>query len=90
MHTKSLQLFQILSDPMYCSPPGSSVHGILQARILEWFAMPPPEDISDLGIEPASFMSPALAGEFLTTGATWEALYFGVVIIEPTVLTLRF
>ena len=52
--------------------------------------MPPPEDISDLGIEPASFMSPALAGEFLTTGATWEALYFGVVIIEPTVLTLLF
>ena len=29
-----------LSDPMDCSPPGSSVHGILQARILEWVAMP--------------------------------------------------
>ena len=29
-----------LCDPMDCSPPGSSVHGILQARILEWFAMP--------------------------------------------------
>ena len=28
-----------LSDPMDCSPPGSSVHGILQARILEWFAI---------------------------------------------------
>ena len=27
-------------DPMNCSPPGSSVHGILQARILEWIAMP--------------------------------------------------
>ena len=27
-----------LSDPMDCSPPGSSVHGILQARILEWVA----------------------------------------------------
>ena len=27
-------------DPMDCSPPGSSVHGILQARILEWVAMP--------------------------------------------------
>ena len=25
-----------LSDPMDCSPPGSSVHGILQARVLEW------------------------------------------------------
>ena len=28
------------SDPMDCSPPGSSVHGILQAKILEWVAMP--------------------------------------------------
>ena len=30
----------ILGDPMDCSPPGSSVHGILQARILEWVAFP--------------------------------------------------
>ena len=29
-----------LCDPMDCSPPDSSVHGILQARILEWIAMP--------------------------------------------------
>ena len=29
-----------LCDPIDCSPPGSSVHGILQARILEWIAMP--------------------------------------------------
>ena len=28
------------SDPMDCSPPGSSVHGIFQARVLEWGAMP--------------------------------------------------
>ena len=40
MHAKSLQLCPALCDPMYCSPPGSSVRGILQARILEWFAMP--------------------------------------------------
>ena len=37
---KSLQLCLTLWDPMDCSPPGSSVHGILQARILEWIAMP--------------------------------------------------
>ena len=30
----------ILCDTMDCSPPGSSVHGILQARILEWVAVP--------------------------------------------------
>ena len=35
-----LQLFLTLYDPMDCSPPGSSVHGILQARILEWVAIP--------------------------------------------------
>ena len=40
MHTKSLQSRLILCDPMDCSPPGSSVLGLLQARILEWAAMP--------------------------------------------------
>ena len=30
---------QLLVDPMDCSPPGSSVHGLLQARILEWVAI---------------------------------------------------
>jgi len=34
------QLCLTLCDPMDCSPPGSSAHGILQARILEWVAMP--------------------------------------------------
>ena len=29
-----------LYDPMDCSPPGSSIHGVLQARVLEWVAMP--------------------------------------------------
>ena len=33
---KSLQSCPTLSDPMDCSPPGSSVPGILQARVLEW------------------------------------------------------
>ena len=40
MYAKSLQSCLTLSDPKDCSPPGSSVHGILQARILEWVAMP--------------------------------------------------
>ena len=38
--TKSLQLCLTIWDPVECSPPGFSVHGILQARILEWVAMP--------------------------------------------------
>ena len=40
VHDKSLQLCLTLCDPMDCSLLGSSVHGILQARILEWVAMP--------------------------------------------------
>ena len=39
-HAKSLQLCLTLCNPMDCRPPGSSVHGILQARTLEWVAMP--------------------------------------------------
>ena len=40
MRAKLLQSCPTLCDPMDCSPPGSSVHGILQARILEWVAIP--------------------------------------------------
>ena len=39
MHAKSLQSSPTLCDPMDSSPPGSSVHGILQARTLEWVAI---------------------------------------------------
>ena len=41
---------------------GSSVHWILQARMLEWVAFPSPGDLPNLGLKPMSFMSPALAG----------------------------
>ena len=34
------QLYLTLRDPMDCSPPGSSVHGIIQERILKWVAVP--------------------------------------------------
>ena len=40
MHAKLLQLYLAFWDPMDYSQPGSSVCGILQARILEWVAMP--------------------------------------------------
>ena len=40
VHFKSLQLCSTLCDPMDCSPPGSSAHGILQVRIMDWVAMP--------------------------------------------------
>ena len=43
-----------LCDPKDCSPPGSSVHGILQARILEWVTIRSPGDLPNPGIEPGS------------------------------------
>ena len=63
-----------LCDSMDWSTPGSPVHGILQARILEWVACPPPGDLSNPGIKPESLMSPALSGSFFITSATWKVL----------------
>ena len=56
-------------DPMDYSLPGPSVHGILQARILEWVAMSSSRDLPDLD-GTSSLTSPALAGRFFTTSAT--------------------
>ena len=43
LHAKSLQLCPTVCEPKDCNSPGSSVPGILQARILEWVAMPSSE-----------------------------------------------
>ena len=69
---KLLQSCPTLCDPTDCSPPGSSVHEILQARILEWIAMSS-RSLPNPGIEPVSLTSLALAGGFFTIRATWEA-----------------
>ena len=66
---------------MDCSSPGSFVHGILQARILEWVACLPPRDLPDPGNQTLSLTSPALAGRFFNTSTTWEA---------PSVLTMDY
>ena len=61
-----------LCNPVDRSPPVSSVHGILPARILEWVAMPSSRDLPDPGIEPSS---PALANTFFTAeppGKPWK------------------
>ena len=60
-----------LSDPMDCSPPGSSVHGILQSRILEWVAMPSSRESSQPRDQTQVFRT---AGGFFTVWATKEAL----------------
>ena len=73
MCAKSLQSCLTLSNPMDYFPPGSSVHGIFQARILEWVAISSSRDLSNSGIKLVSLRSPALAGGFVTTSTTWEA-----------------
>ena len=53
--------------PMDHSLLGSSVHGILQARILKWVAVPPPGHLPNPGIEPVTLASPALQAGSLPT-----------------------
>ena len=66
-----IQLCPTLCDPMDCSPPGSSVYGILQARILEWVAISSSRGSS----WPRDWTRVSwVAGRFVTTWATREAL----------------
>ena len=65
-----------LCKPMDCSPPGSSVHGIFQARILQWVAISSFRGYSRLRGQTQVLISPALTGGFFTifiTRATWGA-----------------
>ena len=59
---KSLQSYLTLCDPIVCSPPGSSVRGILQASAL---LCSPPEDLPKPGMEPRSPATPALQADSL-------------------------
>ena len=51
---------------MDCSPPGSSVHGMCQERILDWVAIFSSRDLPDSDVEPVSPEFPALMGGFFT------------------------
>ena len=68
---QSLQSYLTFYDPMDCSPPGFSAHGILQARILEWVAMPSSRQSSQPRDQ--THIS-CIAGGFFTYWTTWEAL----------------
>ena len=67
VHAKLLQLYPTLCDLMDCNPPGSSVLGILWARILEWDAMPSPRGSSWLRDQTHVFCVSCIAGRFFTT-----------------------
>ena len=66
------QLHLTLCSPVDGGLPSSSVHGILQARILEWDAISFSRDLPDPGIKSESLVSPELAGGFFTTNGTWK------------------
>ena len=70
-----LQLFPILCDTMDCSSPGSSVHGILQARILEWIAMPSSRRSSWPRDQTRGSCDSWIAGRFFTTEPLEEPKY---------------
>ena len=67
VHAKSLRSRPTLWDSMDCSPPGSSVHGLLQARILESIAMPSSRGSSRSRDRTCVFCGSCIAGGFFTT-----------------------
>ena len=72
MRAKSLQSCPTLFNPIDYGPPSSSVHGILQARVLEWIAMPPSRGCS----RPRNQTCASYIGRWvLYHWATWEALW---------------
>ena len=56
-----------LANPMDCSLPGSSVHGISQTKILEWAAISYSRDLPNSGMEPAALQVSCISGRFFTT-----------------------
>ena len=62
--SEATQSCPTLGDPVDCSPPGSSIHGILQARYWSGLPFPSPGDLPDPGIEPRS---PSLQADALTS-----------------------
>ena len=79
MRAKSLQLCPTLWDPMDCNLPGSSVHEILWARILEWVVMPSSRGSS----QPRNQMGlSCIAGGFFTSWATREAPTYECLIVR--------
>ena len=65
MHAFSLTSAVSVCNPMDCGLPSSSLYGIVQARILEWIAGPPPGDLPNPGTEPESPASPPLQADSL-------------------------
>ena len=63
-------------DPMDCSPPGPLSMGFSRQEYWSGLPFPPPGDLPNSETNPMSLVSPALAGRFFTTSATWEAFQY--------------
>ena len=88
MCAKSFQSCPTLCHLMDCSLPGSSIHGILQARILEWIILRSSRGSSwSRDRTRISYIS-CIAGGFFTTSATWEAQILLVVPVKTWSTTL--
>ena len=74
---------------MDCSPLGSCVHRILQARILEWVPFSSPGDLPDPGTEPTSPVAPELAGKFFIIEPPRKPLFPLACPIIPTLALLN-
>ena len=89
LHAKLLQLCLTLCDPMNCSLPGSSVHRILLARILDWVVIlssrgsSPPRDQTKVS------MSPSLASSFFFFKMLWE-IYLFIIYLFWRLITLQY
>ena len=75
VHIKLLQLCPTLCDPMDHGPQAPLSMGFSRQEQWSGLPCPSPGDLSHPGIEPASLMSPALAGGFFTSSATWDLSY---------------
>ena len=74
IHAQSLQSYPTLCDPMDCNPLGSSIHGILQTKILESVPMPSSRGSSQLRDQTHVSCISHIAGGVFTHWVTWEAL----------------
>ena len=78
-----------LCNPMDCSPPGSSVHGILRQEYWSGLPCPPLGGLPNPGIKPSYLKSPELAGGFFTTSTTCDAESVTKVPPAPTTLAVE-
>ena len=83
VHAKSLQFCLTLCNPWTVAHQAPLSMEFSRQEHWSGLPFPPPGDLPDPGIEPMSLKSPALAGRFFTTSATWEATYVYLIPFKP-------